>query len=227
MRVARLKPDAPAREIAEYCLAYVLRAQRNMVAHGAAQSRRQWAPIEPRYTPDTTVGVLGLGHIGGRTAAMLRNVGFRVLGWSRSPKSLDGIDCRHGTEALATMLGECDYIAAILPSTKATRNLIGAKLLSAVKPGAILINAGRGDLIDETALLASLDAGSLGGAVLDVFNTEPLPVDNPLWTHPKVTITPHVSGWHLGDALNDVAENYTRLISGAPLLHEVDRAKGY
>ena len=227
VRVARLKPVAPAHQIAEYCLAYILRFQRNMAAHEAAQTRRAWEPIEPRFTPDTTVGVLGLGHIGGYTASLMHHVGFRVLGWARSAKSIDGVECRHGANALALMLGECDYVAAILPSTTATRGLFDAQLMNTMKTGSILINAGRGDLIDEAALINCLDHGPLAGAVLDVLNTEPLPPENPLWAHPDVTITPHVSGWHLGDALQDVAENYRRLMNGTALLHEVDRARGY
>ncbi len=95
-----------------------------------------------------------------------------------------------------------------------------------MKPGAVLLNAGRGDLIDEDALIDALNA-DLGGAVLDVTRKEPLPQTSPLWDHPGVTITPHVSGWHLGDAMNDVAENYRRLIAGEDLLHEVDRKRGY
>ena len=227
VRVARLKSAAPAQEIAEFCLSYILRAQRNMAAHENAQARHAWEPVEPRFAPDTTVGVLGLGHIGGCTASLLRHLGFRVLGWSRSAKSIDGVECRHGADALAPLLGECDYVASILPSTTATRGLFDPAMLAAMKPGSILINAGRGDLIDEPALINCLDTGPLAGAVLDVLSTEPLPPDNPLWAHPHVTITPHVSGWHLGDALKDVAENYRRLIDGAPLLHEVDRARGY
>lgn len=227
VRVARLKPEAPAREIAEYCLAYILRAQRNMDFHDAEQRARRWTPRAPREAPATTVGVLGLGHIGGRVATTLRDLGFRVLGWSRSAKSLDGIDCRSGPDALAPMLADCDHVAAILPSTADTRGLFGSDLLAAMKPGSQIINAGRGDLIDETALLAALDASRPGRAVLDVTSQEPLPADSPLWTHPRVTITPHVSGWHLGDALADVAGNYRRLMAGEPLLHEVDRARGY
>jgi glyoxylate/hydroxypyruvate reductase A len=96
-----------------------------------------------------------------------------------------------------------------------------------MKPGAVLVNVGRGDLIVDEALLASLDAGHLGGAVLDVFRTEPLPADHPFWRHPKVTVTPHVSGWHLTGGFDDVAENYRRLKDGRPLLHEVDRQAGY
>lgn len=227
VRVTRLKPEAPAQEIAEYCLAYILRGQRNMAAHAEAQARCAWEPVAPRAAQDTTVGVLGLGHIGGRTAIMLRDHGFRVLGWSRSAKAIDGVDCRHGLDALYDVLGACDYVAAILPSTTETRGMINAETLARFKPGATFLNAGRGDLVDEAALLAALDTGPLTQAVLDVVSAEPLPPDNPLWNHPCVTITPHVSGWHLGDAMRDVVENYRRLTAGAHLLHEVDRARGY
>lgn len=227
VRVTRLKPEAPAREIAEWVLTYVLMEQRQVRHYAAAQKRAEWDPVEPREAHKTTVGVLGLGHIGGHTAQALHRMGFRVLGWSRSPKSLPGIDCRFGAEALAPMLAECDHVAAILPSTHRTRGLFDAALLAQMKPGATLLNAGRGDLIDEEALVAALDTGTPGHAVLDVTATEPLPIDSPLWAHPQVTITPHVSGWHLGDALRDVAENYRRLHAGGPLLHEVDRKEGY
>ncbi|GGH34436.1 glyoxylate/hydroxypyruvate reductase A [Cribrihabitans marinus] len=227
VRVARLRPETPAREIAEWFLAYVLRAQRNMDAHDTAQRRRSWAPIAPREADKTVVGVLGLGHIGGHTARLFRDLGFQVKGWSRSPKSLEGIDCHHGARTLPDLLGTCDHVCAILPSTPATRGLFGPDLLAAMKPGATLLNAGRGDLIDEAALLAALDRGTPGRAVLDVVSREPLPEGSPLWSHPAVTITPHVSGWHLGDALDDVAENYRRLTAGTALLHEVDRARGY
>ena len=227
MRVTRLRPEAPAREIAEWFLAYVLRTQRNMDVHDAAQRRRSWEPVAPHEAGHTVVGVLGLGHIGGRTARLFRDLGFRVMGWSRTPKTLDGIDCGHGADALPELLGICDHVCAVLPSTSETRGLFGPARLAAMKPGATLLNAGRGDLIDEAALLTALDHGTPGRAVLDVVSREPLPGDNPLWTHPAVTITPHVSGWHLDDALDDVADNYRRLIAGEPLLHEVDRARGY
>ncbi|MEX0285136.1 MAG: 2-hydroxyacid dehydrogenase [Paracoccaceae bacterium] len=227
VRVTRLKPDAPAREIAEFCLAYILWRQRNMAFHEAAQRDCAWRSIAPREADKTTVGVLGMGHIGGRTAGMLRDIGFNVIGWSRSPKTLEGVECRHGLDALPEMLGQCDYVAAILPSTAETRGLLDAGMLANMKSGSMLINAGRGDLVDEPALMACLDNGPLEHAVLDVVSQEPLPADNPLWTNPKVTITPHVSGWHLGDAMKDVVENYKRLSTGDALLHEVDRARGY
>lgn len=227
VRVARLKPMEPAREIAQYCLAYVLHGQRNMAAHEASQSRCAWEPRAPKQNHKTRVGVLGLGHIGGQTAQLMQDLGFEVHGWSRSPKQIDGVTCHHGVAALEPMLGLCDYVCSILPSTLETRALINEARLAAMKPGATFINAGRGDLVDETALIAALDRGTPAHAVLDVLCTEPLPAKNPLWKHPGVIVTPHVSGWHLGDALKDVMENYRRLRGGEALLHEVDRLRGY
>ncbi|SLN72559.1 2-hydroxyacid dehydrogenase [Ruegeria meonggei] len=227
VRVTRLKPDAPAQEIAEWFVAYVLRHQRHMAFHEAAQRRAEWVPKAPLCAPETVVGVLGLGHIGTRSAAMLRAVGFQVMGWSRSPKQIEGVTCLHGNAALPELLGQCDHVCSILPSTPETIGLFDAEMLVAMKPGSQLLNAGRGDLIDETALVAALNNGTPGHAVLDVTSTEPLPSDHRLWAHPGVTITPHVSGWHLGEALTDVGENFRRLSTGDPLLHEVDRARGY
>lgn len=227
VQVTRLKPLEPAREIAQYCLAYVLQGQRNILAHAANQARASWETLEPKQNHKTRVGVLGMGHIGGETAALMRDLGFEVHGWSRSAKDMEGVTCHHGAAALEPMLGICDYICAILPSTAETRGLINAQTLAAMKPGATFINAGRGDLVDEAALIADLDRGHLGHAVLDVFCTEPLPTEDPLWSHPHVTITPHISGWHLGEALQDVVENFRRLGAGEDLLHAVDRQRGY
>jgi glyoxylate/hydroxypyruvate reductase A len=201
VRVARLKPDAAAQEIAEYCLAYVLREQRNMAFHAERQRAR--------------------------VAAAFAALGFRVIGWSRGPKELPGIDCRHGPAALRGMLGECDFVCSVLPSTPETRDLADAGFFAAMKRGAMLINVGRGDLVVETDLVAALDSGHLAGAVLDVFRAEPLPPGHPFWLHPGITVTPHVSGWRVTGGLETVAANYRRLLAGEPLLHEVDRAAGY
>lgn len=227
VRVTRLKPLVPAQEIAEWFLTYVLMRQRNVAFHAAEQAKSAWTPREPSLPENTTVAVLGLGHIGGLTARTFAGLGYQVQGWSRSAKDLEGVTCRHDTGSLADVLGSADYVCAVLPATDETRGLMGAGRLAQMKPGAVLLNAGRGDLIDEAALIAALDRGTPGEAVLDVASQEPLPADSPLWQHPKVTITPHISGWHLGDALKDVVENLRRLTEGAELLHEVDRGRGY
>lgn len=227
VRVTRLTSGAQAQEIAEYCLAYVLRHQRNMGPHETDAVKRRWNPIAPRRTEQTTVGVLGLGHIGARTARLFVALGFRVLGWSRSPKSIKSVECQVGEAALPDLLSECDYVASILPSTPQTCNLFDAALIARMKPGCVLINVGRGDLIVEEALISALNSGQLGGAVLDVFRQEPLPPDHPFWDHLKITITPHISGWHVEGGFEDVAENYLRLTGGRSLLHEIDRNAGY
>ena len=227
VRIARLAPKSMADEITEYCLAYVLAGQRNLADHRSHAANRTWHQIAPRLREETTVAVLGLGHIGGKTARQFAQLGFRVIGWSRSSKDLPGVECRHGMETLPGVLSTADHVCAILPSTPATRDLFGAALLAHMKPGAQLINAGRGDLIVEADLLIALGKGRPGHAVLDVFRTEPLPPDHAFWQHPQVTVTPHVSGWRVDDALTDVAENYLRLRDGRPLLNEVHRGTGY
>lgn len=226
VRIARLSQDIQGREIAEYCLTYVMAHQRNLFQHLTDQTAGTWQQHAPKRTDATNVAVLGLGHIGGTIARMFAGLGFRVLGWSRTPKTLEGVETFAGADALANILAQADHVISILPSTPETRNLFDASMLALMKPGSVLINAGRGDLIDEAALLAALERGIPGHAVLDVLPVEPLPATSPLWTHPQVTITPHVSGWHL-DGFADVAENYRRLTEGRSLLHEVNRQTGY
>lgn len=227
VRVCRLKPAAPAREIAEYFLAHVLNRQQHIARYRDQARDHQWRQHAPRQSRGTVVAVLGLGHIGATVATTFAGMGFTVLGWSRTAKNLPGVTCHQGRESLGTVLADADYVAAVLPSTPLTAGLFDATMLARMKPGSVLMNAGRGDLIVMEDLVASLDGGNVAGAVLDVFPREPLPADDPLWDHPGITITPHVSGWHLEDGLEDVAENYLRLVSGRPLLHEVDRAAGY
>ena len=186
-----------------------------------------WQPTAPRKSDETIIAVLGLGKIGGITAQRFLNNGFRVIGWSRSEKELAGIECYHGEDQLREVLKLADYVVAILPSTPETVNLFDHDRFSLMKQDSVIINCGRGDLIDEEDLVEALDHGKLSAAVLDVMQIEPLPVNSPLWEHPKVVITPHVSGWHLGDAVKDIAENLRRLETGEPLLHLVNRQLGY
>jgi glyoxylate/hydroxypyruvate reductase A len=227
VRVARLAPDIQAVEIAEYCLAVVLAFQRNLPLHHRNALTKQWRPVAPRKTRATTIAVLGLGHIGRRVAALPASLGFTVKGWSRRPKSLDGIACFSGADGLSEVVADSDYIVAVLPSTPQTRDLFDRSVFAMAKPGAVFVNVGRGDQVVERDLLNALDGGGLGAAVLDVFRQEPLPADSPLWAHDKVTVTPHVAGWHLDEGFADVARNYRRLTAGEPLLHEVDRQAGY
>ena len=225
--VARLDTSVSGAEMAEYALAYVLQEQRHMRAYHSQQARSEWLHYPPRQAADTTVAVLGLGRIGQLVARRFRDNGFRVSGWSRGRKDIDGIDCYAGAPELPQVLGTADYVISVLPSTPQTCAMFDARLFAQFDPRAFFINVGRGDLVVEADLVAALDDGRLAGAVLDVMSVEPLPADSPLWLHPKVQLTPHVSGYHLGGAVADIAENYRRLQHGEPLLHLVDRERGY
>lgn len=229
VRLARVRSDAQALEMTEFALAAVLSDRRRLARFAALQRARDWRPEAPPEGPGA-VAVLGLGSIGAHIAAAFAALDWRVTGWSRGPKTLPGIRTLAGRETLPEALGAAEHVVAVLPSTPDTRGLIDAATLPAFRPGALFVNLGRGDLVDEAALLAALDAGRPGRAFLDVTRAEPLPPESPLWSHPAVTITPHVSGFHVGDALADIAENWRRLAAGAgpgALLGEVDRSRGY
>ena len=227
IRVARLDTSTSGAEMAEYALVYVLQEQRHLRAYHAQQARSQWRHYAPREARNTTVAVLGLGRIGQLVAKRFLDNGFAVIGWSRSRKQLDGLHCYAGMDELPQAVGAADYIVSVLPTTAETRGLYNAGLFASFKPQALFINIGRGDQVVESDLIEALDAGLLAGAVLDVMCEEPLPKQSPLWLHSKVQLTPHVSGYHLGDAVADIAENYRRLQNGEPLLHLIDRKRGY
>ncbi len=227
IRIARLEPTVQAAEMAEYALAYALLHMRKIQGYLTDQAGAVWAPKPPRRAAETRVSVLGLGHIGACTARLFRQNGFQVSGWSRTQKSLGGIACHAGVDGLRAALTSADVVVAVLPSTPDTRGFVDAPMIANMKPGTLLINMGRGDLVVERDLLAALDTGQLGGAVLDVFTHEPLPAKHPYWTQKGLIVTPHVSGWSVDDGLPDIAKNYHRLLAGNPLLREVDRKAGY
>jgi glyoxylate/hydroxypyruvate reductase A len=227
IQVARLVTAVPAHEIAEYCLAAVLQEQRHFRVYSKNQAEWCWRTTAPRKADETIIAVLGLGMIGSIVAQRFLSNRFKVIGWSRGEKMLADVDCYHGNDQLPTVLGLADYVVAILPSTPETVDLFDHERFSLMKPESVLINCGRGDLIDEADLVEALDDNRLSAAILDVMQTEPLPVNSPFWKHPKVVLTPHVSGWHLGDAIKDIAENMRRLENGEALMHLVNRQLGY
>ncbi|OSP56305.1 glyoxylate/hydroxypyruvate reductase A [Pseudoruegeria sp. SK021] len=187
-----------------------------------------WQPLFPPLARNRSITVLGLGALGAACAQALRALNFPVTGWSRTPKDIPGIDCLHGTEGLDTALSRAEILVLLLPLTPATDQLINAPALARMPKGAVVINPGRGPLIDDTALLAALDTGQISHATLDVFRVEPLPQEHPFWAHPQVTVTPHIaSATRPETAVTVIAENIRRGESGEPLLHLVDRTQGY
>ena len=187
-----------------------------------------WRREIPPLARDRTVGLLGLGALGAACGAALGGLNFRLCGWSRRPKDLVGIDCHSGEEGLARVLEQSEILILLLPLTPETENTLDADALARLPRGAVIVNPGRGALIDDAALLAALDAGRIGHATLDVFREEPLPPDHPYWAHPRVTVTPHIaSETRPTTAARVIAENIRRGEAGEPFLHLVDRGAGY
>jgi glyoxylate/hydroxypyruvate reductase A len=159
---------------------------------------------------------------------MLAALNFDVAGWSRTPRRIAGVETFAGPDGLRAALTGAEIAVLLLPLTPETENLMTAERLAWLAPGAVLVNPGRGALIDDAALIAALDAGRLSHATLDVFRIEPLPADHPFWAHPKVTVTPHVaSETRPRTASRTIAENVRRGEAGEPFLHVVDRSRAY
>jgi glyoxylate/hydroxypyruvate reductase len=226
--LVRLLDAGMAAQMVEYALYGVLTWQRRFHDYAAQQAHALWLRQPPRMREETRIGVLGLGEMGGTVARALADLGYPVAGWSRTPKSLPGIDCRHGDHGLDRVLAGTDVLVTMLPTTPATQGLLDARRLSRLRPGAFVVHCSRGDQLDVDALLAALDSGQLGGALLDVFAIEPLPADSPLWAHPKVRITPHVAAVTLpGPAVAQIVDNIRALRQGDAMTGIVDRHRAY
>ncbi len=225
--LARMVDPGLTQGMVEYVTGHALRHHLGMDAHILGQDGVWRAPTPP-LAEDRPVTILGLGALGKACGQMLSHIGFPVTGWSQSPKTIAGLRCLSGAEGLLQALADAQIMVTLLPLTTATTNLLNAERLSLPAYGAVIINPGRGALIDDTALLAALDTGQIGHATLDVFRTEPLPVDHPFWGHPDVTVTPHIAAETRPlTASRVIAENVRRGQAGEPLLYLVDRIKGY
>jgi glyoxylate/hydroxypyruvate reductase A len=228
--ILRLVDAGMAPKMAEYVCFFIARITRGLDRFGGPNAVRDWNVDRPRGTPPT-VGVLGLGAIGSRIAQAVLMFGYPVRGWSRTPKNMDGIETFAGADRLDAFLAGTQILVNALPLTGETRDLLDRARLSRLPAGSHLINVGRAGTIVDADLLALLDEGHLASAVLDVFRTEPLPADDPYWHHPKVTVTPHLSGPTPREpAARQIAEAIARLEAGtAPseLPGCVDRGRGY
>ncbi|WP_371060541.1 2-hydroxyacid dehydrogenase [Rhodosalinus sp. 5P4] len=211
----------------EWVAGHVLRHHLGTDRHVMGQDG-VWRTGAPPLATERPVTVLGLGALGKACGQALARLGFPVTGWSRSPKQVDGIEALHGEEGLRDALSRAEILVLLLPLTAATENLLDERRIARLPEGAVVINPGRGALVDDAALIDALDRGRLAHATLDVFRTEPLPPEHPFWAHPKVTVTPHIaSETRPASAARVIAENIRRGEAGEPLLHRVDRALGY
>lgn len=212
----------------EYVVLSVLRHHRQLDRMLENQRAGRWQWFEPADTPNTTVGIMGLGELGRDAAMTLARFGFRIAGWSRTPKAVEGVDCHHGPAGLPAFLASCDYLVCLLPLTAETRGIINRETLAALPRGAYVINAGRGGHVVDEDLLAAIQSGHLDGATLDVFHREPLDPAHPFWTHPKITVTPHNASDSIPASVSvQMADNIRRAYAGQQLLNVVDRSRGY
>jgi glyoxylate/hydroxypyruvate reductase A len=227
MPLARMVDPSLTEGMVEWVTGHALRHHLGMDAHIVNPARR-WDNTPPPIARERRVTVLGLGELGAACATTLAGLNFPVTGWSRTPRVVPGITCLSGEDGLAQALSTAQTLILLLPRTPATENLIDARRLALLPRGAVILNPGRGALIDDAALLAALDAGHVGHATLDVFRIEPLPQDHPFWAHPRVTVTPHIAAdTRPATASRVIAANIRRAEDGAPLLHQVDRTRGY
>ena len=226
--IARIADPELTRMMSQFALLAVMRHHRELPSFERAQARGEWLYIHPKETRERSVGVLGLGHLGSGVAEELVRQGFRVLGWSRRQRRIDGVECHAGRDGLPEVLAKSEMLVSLLPLTADTLHLLDAERLALLPHGARFINLGRGRVVDEPALIEALRSGRIAEATLDVFHTEPLPAGHPFWTLPQVLVTPHIASVVAPrSSAAQVVENMRRARAGEPILHRVDVARGY
>jgi glyoxylate/hydroxypyruvate reductase A len=226
--VVRIEDAGMGEQMSEYVIHTVLRQYRELDAYAEAQRAGLWRPLARQDKRAYGVGILGIGVLGTAVAAALLPFGFPLAGWSRTRKGVEGVDSYAGSAELDAFLARCQVLVCLLPLTRETRGLLDRRALSKLPAGAHVVNVARGALIVDDDLLALLEEGRLGGATLDVFHDEPLPVAHPFWHHPRVSITPHVSAVTLvEESVAQIAAKITRLEAGLPITGIVDREHDY
>ncbi|HEY2152759.1 MAG TPA: D-2-hydroxyacid dehydrogenase [Vicinamibacterales bacterium] len=216
------------RLMSEYVFAYLLGHERRILEKYASQQERRWDTTRPGTLLDKRIGLLGVGSIGAVLARTAKHFGMIVHGYTRVSEECSDVDAYFHGDGLPAFASGLDYLVSVMPATAATRHLVDETLLRALPPRAVFVNPGRGGVVDETALMSALRDGRLAGAVLDVFQTEPLPPDHPLWSTPNVLITSHTAALNVpADIVEVFVDNYRRWASGKPLQHIVDFENGY
>ncbi len=225
--LCRMVDPALAEGMVEWVVGHALRHHLRLDRY-IMNPQRVWDPACPPLARERRVAMLGTGALGEACARALMALRFNVEGWGRSAKDLPGIRCHHGRAGLQEVLSGADIVVTLLPRTADTENTLNAESMAWMKRGAVILNPGRGALIDDAALLTALNSGQIGHATLDVFRVEPLPQDHPFWAHPHVTVTPHIAADTRPETSAQViAENIRRGEAGEPFANLVDRVRGY
>ena len=226
--LVRMNDPGMVEGMTEWVTAQVLRHHLNLDVHITNKQGKWLKEALPPLARSRTVGVLGLGVLGSACAKKLSLFHFQILGWSRTKKEIPGVTTYHGYDALMDVMRQSDIIVLLLPFTTETRDIINEKTLRFCKRGAVLINSGRGDLVDESALIRALDDGQLSHATLDVFKQEPLPPKHPFWKHQKVSVWPHISSESRPETASlSIARNIKRDLEGERMHEIVNLSLGY
>ena len=226
--IVRLVDPYMTRSMVEYVTFQVLRLHLKEPDFRRQREQRIWRQLVPPSARDRRVGILGLGELGTACAEALLALGFDVAGWSRSPKHLPGVVSFSGAEAFDAFLARTEILVCLVPLTPATKGILCQSTFELMPHGAGVINVGRGGHLVEADLLAALESGQIGDAVLDVFETEPLPQDHPFWDHPRIVVTPHVAALTNPTTASEViAANIRRLQRGEDWPDRIDVGAGY
>lgn len=226
--VVRLVDPYMTAAMSEYVVFQVLRLHRQDFVYSAQQRAAEWREHPQKNAAERPVGILGFGTLGQDAGTKLKALGFDVAGWSRSAKHVAGIPTYAGVDGLGAILARSEILVSLLPQTRDTEGLLGASAFACLPRGAALVNAGRGRTLVEADLLAALESGQLSGAVLDVFQTEPLPPGHPFWRHPRIVVTPHIAAdTHPATAIAAVVTALREFEAGLPLTNRVDLERGY
>jgi phosphoglycerate dehydrogenase-like enzyme len=215
-------------QMAEYALGYLLAHELKLLQRHERQGRRDWWTAPTGTLRGKTLGIMGTGSIGRHIAIMAAPFGLSVIGYSRGGTPVAGFERIFPAGRLTQFLAEPDYLVCVLPDTPETHHLLDENAFRVLPRRCCLVNIGRGNVIDEAALLDALQQGEIAGAVLDVFQQEPLPADNPLWDAPGLTVTAHVAGqsWPT-DIARIFIENYNRYVAAETLKYRIDFERGY
>ncbi|MGZ8289564.1 MAG: 2-hydroxyacid dehydrogenase [Telluria sp.] len=226
--IIRLGDAGMAVQMAEYVAYAVLRYFRRFDDYEKQARRGVWAQLPQYRKEDFSVGIMGLGVLGTRTIGALKEFGFPLRGWSRTPKELEGVECFSGADGLDEFLRGTRVLVSMLPLTPETSNLLDRANLSKLQEGAFLINVARGAHVAEPDLLTLIRSGHIAGATLDVFRNEPLPAPHPFWDEQRITITPHISALTIRlDSIRQMVGKIRTLEQGGQVADVVDRIRGY
>ncbi|WP_183614305.1 2-hydroxyacid dehydrogenase [Novosphingobium hassiacum] len=228
VRVVRMVEQGIITGMAEYVAMSCLALHRDLPFFISEQRAERWTYRHTRLASETRVGIMGLGELGKAALQILKPLGFALSGWSRSAHAIDGVTCFAGEAGFDAFLAQADIFVCLLPLTAETRGILCRETFAKMPQGSAVINAGRGGHLIAQDLIDALDSGQLRAAMLDVTDPEPLPQGHAFYTHPAVFLTPHVAAETRHATAGEVlADNVLRLLSGEPLLGEVDRTKGY